>query len=161
GGTKGRRFLTRVACLLPRANIMAILHTDIPTEYLGEKQLAQVLAGFPDPHFHLWFALKLPGVRDIDCLFWHEQIGVFLVEVKAVPINFVEEFDLKRCKIRERNRDKSPVCQAYEAYISLLDYLKSRGSWRPFIISTACWPQISRRQWREHWDNPDLGADFS
>lgn len=117
---------------------MAHLHTDLPTTFVGELRLAQTLSGLNDPCLHLWFALNyLPGVQDVDCLIWHEQVGVFVVEVKAVPVTAIETFDLQWCKIQGRERSKSPARQAYDAGTSLRDYLKDKMARLPFMVSTA------------------------
>src|SRR5262249_4733040 len=124
------------------------LHTELPTTSAGEFRFAKALVALDDPLLHVWFALDyLPGVSDIDCLMYHEQVGVLVVEIKSVPITEIEEFDLKYCKIRGRDRGKSPTRQAYDANSLLRDYLKNLVNRVPFIVSTACWPRISRAEW--------------
>ncbi len=138
------------------------VHTDLP-ERRGERELAQKLMSLPDKRLHLWFGLDfLPGVRDIDVLIWHEDEGIFTVEVKAVPLNMIESFAFRTCTIRGRDSDISPQRQAYEAYESLREYLgqgfvKKMG----YVSSTACWPLIYRRDWNRNFDNPKLCGEFA
>jgi hypothetical protein len=76
---------------------MANIYTARPKRVVGEANLARQLAAIEDPRLHLWFALDyVPGVRDIDCVIWHEQVGVFIVEIKAVNLPMVEEFGLHK-----------------------------------------------------------------
>ena len=141
---------------------MARLHTELPTTFAGELQFAQRLAGLNDPHLHVWFALNyLPGVLDIDCLLWHERVGVIIVEVKAVPLDAIEEFGLQWCQIRGRERCKSPARQAYDAGTSLRDYLKDKVARLPFMVGTVCWPLVRRSEWHAHFTDPDLGCGYS
>jgi hypothetical protein len=141
---------------------VARLHTELPTTFAGERQFAQSLAGLNDPHLHVWFALNyLPGVLDIDCLIWHEWVGVFVVEVKGVPLTAVEAFDLQWCKIQGRERCKSPARQAYDAGTSLRDYLKDKMARLPFMVGTACWPLVRRSEWHGYFETPDLGCGYS
>src|SRR5438132_12996930 len=105
---------------------MAIVHSD-PPQYFGERKLAAYLASLGDPLLHLWFDISyLADVYDIDCLVWHEVEGVFLVEVKAIPLDWVEFLDLKSCKIRDRDRGPSPAYQANKAKFKLLQFLRKR-----------------------------------
>lgn len=130
---------------------MANRYTDYP-EHQGEASLARQLAAFDDPHLHLWFALDyIPGVRDIDCVIWHENVGVFIVEIKAVNLPMVEEFGLDVCRIRGRNGTETPQRQAYAGQECLRRFLAPQMR-APWLASTACWPIISRSSWQRNWN---------
>lgn len=89
---------------------MANIHTECPKRVIGEANLARQLAAIDDRRLHLWFALDdIPGVRDIDCVIWHEQVGVFIVEIKAVNLPMLEEFGLRSCRIRGRARKRRSI----------------------------------------------------
>jgi hypothetical protein len=137
-------------------------HTELP-EHRGERELAEQLMSLRDEKLHLWFGLDfLPGVRDIDVLIWHENVGIFTVEVKAVPLHKIESFGYRKCAIRGRDSGVSPQRQAYEAYESLREYLgqsflKKIG----YVSSTACWPLIYRRNWDLRFDDPSVCGEFA
>jgi hypothetical protein len=131
---------------------MAHLHTSLPTHY-GEKQFAKQLELTDDDKLHLWFAIdSLPGVPDIDAIVWHEEAGVFVVEIKAITLDMLIEFGHYKCKIRDRTDDRSPQRQAYDGQEQLLRYLAGPRRELPFFVSTVCWPKISRRSWRTKWE---------
>lgn len=143
-----------------REKYMAHTYTNLP-KHRGENDLAKQLVGMADPKCHLWFSLDyIPGVRDIDVLIWHEEAGVFCLEVKAVPLSLIEEFGLKRCIITGRDTNDGPQNQAYRAMESLQRYVRPMGI-DPYFISTACWPVISRSEWRRTWDNPAIAEELS
>src|SRR5947209_7431982 len=107
---------------------MAIVHSSLPS-HAGELELAKHLQAVPDVRLHLWFSVRqVPGVRDIDIIIWHEAVGVFAVEVKAVPLNAVEFISWSRCKINGRPEGKNPSIQAHEANDSLRNFLGSKFS---------------------------------
>ncbi len=85
-------------------------------------------------------------------MIWHEQTGVFVVEIKAVPINFIERFGWQQCKIRDRDQDRGPQQQAHEAMHSLRNFIKPHTG-RIFMTSVACFPQIRRSDWNRRWDD--------
>lgn len=120
------------------------------------------MASLPDSALHLWFGLEyIPGVKDVDCFLWHEEVGPFVVEVKAVSLEMVLEFGTKDCRIRGRDERRTPQAQAYEAFESLQRYLRPKVGALPFIGSTVCWPQIRREAWRRRWDNPYIAGEMA
>jgi len=124
----------------------AHVHSAFPTR-AGERELAETLAALPDPQLHLWFGIDhLPGVGDIDVLLWHEAVGVFVIEVKSVPLAMVEYCDLVQMKISGRPMQRSASWQAFKTMQSLMSFLSGE---RPVLASTACFPFIARDDWRE------------
>jgi hypothetical protein len=141
---------------------MPLVHTPLPSN-AGERNLAVLLKTLPDPKLHLWFDIKLPSVRQMDVLLWHEDIGVFVIEVKAVTLDMIEEFGMRECKIRYPSGvkiDSGPHHQALEQQLGLRNYLSPKVR-QPYLTSTACWPQISREAWNRRWDNERVCGAFS
>jgi hypothetical protein len=141
---------------------MAHLYTSIPTKYRGEQRLATQLASFSDERLHLWFGINyLPGVRDIDCILWYEEVGVFVIEVKAVPLRIIESFGYRTIKIAGRELQESPHLNAYGAQEELRRYLRPRLQKIPFFDCSACWPEIARYDWDGYWNRDEVRGDFS
>lgn len=66
---------------------MAHIHTKPDKKHGGETLLANQLGAIEDDRLHFWFSLDyIPGVLDADILLIHQDIGAFVIEVKAVPI---------------------------------------------------------------------------
>jgi hypothetical protein len=142
---------------------MTQCYTNLP-KYIGEQNLAKQLTSFNEPKLHLWFGLDfIPGVRDIDILLWHEDIGVFIIEVKAVHLKDIEFFGWESYKIQGREVDDSPCRQADKALNSLRNYLRPQmpNQKLPFLVGTTCWPLISREEWNHHWDDERVMGEFS
>lgn len=140
---------------------MAICHTELPQTHAGERDLARQLVALPDDDLHLWFGIdSIPGVSDIDVLVYHQERGVFVVEVKAVPIRMIEKIGYHCCRIEGRSSDRGPTQQALTALHSLRDYLQPRAEVAlPFLIPSVCWSKIPRHQWnREIPDDRLRGA---
>jgi hypothetical protein len=103
----------------------------------------------------------IPNVRDIDLLIYHEDAGIFLVEVKAVPISEIEEFGFRNCKIKGRDNSESPQLQARGATFSLKNYLYGKIESKSWIVPTVCWPKITRREWNMNWGEEEIKGEFS
>jgi len=130
-------------------------------EHVGEAKLAKRLVPMLGEDVHLWFSVCLPGAKEIDLLLWHEEVGVFAIEVKAVPLDMFESFNLTRCHIGDRKPGRSPHGQAQEASLDLRNYLNARKVRPPFIVATSAFPLISRSAWDNHWDSDAITGDFS
>ncbi len=131
---------------------MARVYTDLPN-HPGELEVARQLAALDDDRLHLWFGVNyIPGVPDIDVIIWHENGGVFVIEVKAVPLEEIEWYGWNRCKIARRPETQGPHQQAHRALHCLRNFL-GRMEAKPFVTSGACWPRIRRRQWNDHWND--------
>lgn len=140
---------------------MANRHTDWPKHY-GEKKLAENLSELPDDRLHLWFSIdSIPGVKDIDVLIWHEEAGIFVVEVKAVPLSDIEIFSWDNCAFKSRGVIEPPHRQASQSKYKLINFLKPRFGFTEFISHTACWPLISRVDWNRAWDDKNICGSFS
>lgn len=126
------------------------LYTEMPT-HVGEKRFATKINSLLDERAHAWFGINyLPGVRDIDLFLWHEDIGVFTIEVKSVPLSAIESFSLTRCTISGREEGPSPHIQAKNAELTFRNYLLGRRV-KFFNVPTAAFPDISRSEWNLVW----------
>ena len=128
-----------------------------------EYEFAQNLALFEDPGLCLWFQLdSVPGIKDIDALLYHESLGVFVVEVKGVHLGDIQSISFDECVILDREERTNPNLKARNAAIKLREFLSPRVKGQlggPTPI--AAWPLIERRQWDQHWDNPEFTGDYS
>jgi hypothetical protein len=139
---------------------LAHLYTPMPRK-LGERKLATQLRASDDPLLHIWTGLNfIPGVKDNDLLLWHERVGVFIIEIKAVPIGLITRFGWNECEIEDRPTDGGPVEQAHQAMFSLKKFLNSRRLY-PYTVSAAAWPEIRRSEWNEHWDDPRVCGSYA
>jgi len=127
------------------------VHTALP-EHTGERRLAERLVAMDDGRLHLWFDLAPQGVANLDIVVWDEETGVFVIEVKAVPIEALLFFDDTDIEIRDRGRSRSPVSQTRLACFDLMDYLRDAGMTAPKMASTVAWPRVTRDEWAAHWD---------
>lgn len=111
---------------------------------------------------HLWFNIDyLPSVKDIDLLLWHESVGVFAIEVKAVQIEAFTKFNLSRCTIKGRKEGKSPHAQAQAAEQDLRNYLNRRMTETPFMVATSVFPLIGRAEWNQYWNSDDITGKWA
>ena len=142
---------------------MAHVHTKPDKKHGGETLLANQLGAIEDDRLHFWFSLDyIPGVLDADILLIHQEIGAFVIEVKAVPIEKILSIGYNHCHIEGRKPDNGPTKQAYNSLISLRDYLKPRLKTSvPFLVATACWPKISRHEWQRYWDDENIKGQWA
>lgn len=125
------------------------LHSPVPDRrgHHGERVFIEKLVELGDAHTHIWGDVDyLPsGVPDIDVILVHEDLACFNIEVKAVPLDAIEDFGLKVCHIRGRTGSHHPVLQAGRAVTGLVTYVGTTASVRaPFFFATAAFPLISR-----------------
>jgi hypothetical protein len=131
---------------------MGISLTSFPPRHRGELAVYQQLTLQQDDALYLWSSLDfIPGVNDIDLLIWHQEIGCFVVEIKAIPLQMLVSFSFSSCEIEGRGLDRSPQNQAYDGMQSLRNYLAPRVEKTPFMVATVCWPLISRSEWTERF----------
>lgn len=139
---------------------MGISLTSFPPRHRGELAVHQQLTLQHDDALYLWSSLDfIPGVNDVDLLIWHQEIGCFVVEIKAISLDMLISFGFSSCEIEGRGLDRSPQNQAYDAMQSLRNYLAPRIEKTPFMVATVCWPLISRSEWAERFrHSPEISA---
>ena len=129
-----------------------MVYTEMP-DHSGERRFAEKLRLLLDHRAHAWFGVNyLPGVNDIDLLLWHDEVGVFTIEVKAITLSMIEKFGLTRCKIKDREEGPSPHAQAQKAELSFRNYVKPRKL-NLFNVPTAAFPLITRAEWNLAWSS--------
>ena len=100
----------------------ADLRSPLPS-HLGEASFAKKIVPMLGSDVHLWFGVSyLPGVKDIDLLLWDEQIGVFVIEIKAVALKMFESFNLSKWVGQEEARLKL-VQAGYRGQAPYITYL--------------------------------------
>lgn len=131
---------------------MATILKECNASVRGERQLAAHLSAIDDAKLSLLFNIDfIPGGREIDLLLIHDEIGVFLIEVKGIGIDAIKSISPTNWGIDNRDTSESPLLQAYRQYEGLRDFLKPHVLRLPFIAVTVCLPKISRVQWLERF----------
>lgn len=146
---------------------MATLHNELPQAELGHYQehiAAKLLATINDPALHVWFGINyLRRVSDIDAIIWHEDVGVFVVEIKGVPLSAVLRFGRHACEIQDRPSTQTPQHQALRAMYDLKNWLGAH-SLSPYMVPTVLWPRFRKADWRQRWsgdpDTANLSSSF-
>lgn len=115
----------------------------------GEQRLARRLREVCSKDSILCFNVDfIPGGREIDLLLIHRKLGVYIIEVKAIPLHAIKSISPSRWQIANRSSDESPLIQAYNQYEGLRSYWDARMRTRlPVVAVTACFPEISRSEW--------------
>lgn len=126
------------------------VHTLMPEdepEHHGEFVFASELVKLCGDDAHLWFSVDyLPGVSDLDLLLCVEPIGFFAIEIKAFPVDAIEELTATHMAVKRRSGRKHPLKQARRAQLKLVEFLKAVRVSPPFIYTTAAFPKISRSE---------------
>lgn len=110
---------------------------------------------------HLWFGVNyLAGVTDLDAVVAVESLGVFVIEVKGIPLSEIEVYGQGSCKIRNRPGTKTPLQQALKGQQRLVQFLRSASGMKhvPFIHVTAAFPRIRRSEFIAKWSHPGVLA---
>ena len=128
---------------------MAVVWNPCSAKGRGEQRLAALLESFDDEKLRLCFSVDfIPGGREIDLLLIDLDLGVFIIEVKAVPLSAFVSVSPNEWKIKGRDGTESPLRQAYGQFEGLRSYWDGRMKSRlPKICTTACLPEISRYEW--------------
>ena len=128
----------------------------------GECKLITDLVSMTANHVHLWSGLELQGVPEIDLVIWDETVGVFVVEVKAFGIDYINEVGPHEWKLNNfRRRDKPPHLQAQRQRFELSDFLTSRDRNPPWMAATAALPQITREEWTQRVPSRHYGKQWA
>lgn len=136
---------------------MSFVHTELPSGegHWGESQFAAKLVEVSDDETHLWFGINyLFGVHDLDVVICHPHIGVFAIEVKAIPLRAIEEYGPGLLNIKGRHGSKHPLQQSNAAKHKLVEHLRDTaglGRGAPFIYASAALPLIDRDEFLARW----------
>lgn len=138
-----------------------VVHTELPA-YQGEREVISAISSFKEGNLQVWCGLNfIPGCNDADLFILDENIGAFVVEIKAININAINEITYTEWDISGRGRKISPVFQAFRAMGHLSEYLKSRMKRKPFMVATACLPKITRDEWISCFDGSGFNAEYA
>ena len=117
----------------------------------GEQRLARLLQSFDDRDYLLAFTIDfIPGCREIDLLLVHLKLGIFVIEVKAIPLSAIRSVAPNDWEIEGRANTESPLRQAYAQFEGLRSHWDARMRSRlaqASVCATACLPEISRQEW--------------
>ena len=79
------------------------LHTSLPNneaKFYGEYLVAQKIIEMSDLDADLWFNIDyLPNVTEIDLAIFSPVSGLYLLEIKSVKIEDIQEYDLKNFRL--------------------------------------------------------------
>lgn len=142
---------------------MATTHTPLPSGdgHAGERAFAVQLGAIAGTGAHLWFGIDyLAGVNDVDAILGIPGVGFFVVEVKAVSLDAIEEYGPGFCRIRNRRDTKTPLQQARKAQIQLVEYLRDVAGIKrpPFFFVSAAFPRIARSEFLAKWQGTAVAA---
>lgn len=134
---------------------MAVVWNPCTAKSQGEQRLARLLESFQDDNLRLCFSVDfIPSGREIDLLLIDLQLGIFIVEIKAVSIAGIESVSPNHWKIKGRDGSESPLRQAYSQFEGFRSYWVGRMRSRlPRVCITACLPEISRYEWLRAFGN--------
>ena len=102
----------------------------------------------------------LAGVTDLDAVIAVESLGVFVIEVKGIPLSEIELYGQGSGKVRNRPGTKTPLQQALKGQQRLVQFLRSSAGMKhiPFVHVTAAFPRIRRSDFIAKWSHPGVIA---
>jgi hypothetical protein len=130
----------------------------------GEALVAAQLAQMDSNALTLAFNINfLPGVRDIDSLLIHQDLGAYFIEIKSYRINDVLEIGYNHFLTKAYPGTEPPWLQAYAQYEGFRDYSGARIDKRdlPNFAATALFHNISRYEWESRFATSDVAAHLS
>jgi hypothetical protein len=146
---------------------VATVHTQLPKDasgHHGEYLVGQLLSGFSNPGLELWFDVNyIAGVTDLDLILLDDQVGYYLIEIKSMKIEAIEEFTSSIFIIKPTVQKQHPVTQLRTGSLKLRDYLKQLPKFKdkgnlPFIQSTVLWSEITRSDWKKRFTEPTIAG---
>ncbi len=144
---------------------MATIHTALPedrTGHHGEYVVGQTLKNFSNPGLELWFDVNyIAGITDLDLILSDNQVGMYLIEIKSMKVDAIQEFTSTDFILFQNQKKQHPITQLRTGSLKLRDYLKRIPKFKasrsmPFIQSTVLWSEITRAEWRKHFDNSQI-----
>jgi AAA domain len=141
---------------------MATIHTPLPQDapgHHGEFIVGQILSKFSNPGLELWFDVNyIAGVTDLDLILLDNQVGYYLIEIKSMKIDAIQEFSSSSFVLESDVVKQHPVMQLRTGSIRLRDYLRTSKKMKergdiPFIQCTVLWSEITRAEWKRRFSN--------
>ena len=146
---------------------MATIHTELPKDapgHYGEFLVGQTLKGFSNPGLELWFDINyIPGVTDLDLILLDDQVGLYLIEVKSMKIDAIQEFTQTEFILKPDQKRQHPTSQLRTGSLKLRDYLKRFPKMKdkrnlPFLQSTVLLSEITRKEWKSRFTSPGISG---
>ena len=119
---------------------------------------------FSNPGLELWFDVNyIPGVTDLDLILLDNQVGLYLIEIKSMKIDAIQEFTMADFILKVNQRKSHPKSQLLTGSIKLRDHLKRFPKLKdransPFLQATVLWSEITRRDWKRRFTEPGIIA---
>lgn len=144
---------------------MAKIHTDLPQDlpgHHGEYLLGQKLKNFPNLGLELWFDVNyIQGITDIDLIIAEKQVGLYLAEVKSMPLDSIEHFSPAEFRLKPNKPRQHPTIQLRAASTRLRKYLSNFPKLKahkgmPFLQTTVIWSEINRSEWKLRFTDPSI-----
>ena len=146
---------------------MATIHTELPKDipgHYGEFVVGQTLKSFSNPGLELWFDVNyIPGVTDLDLILLDDQVGLYLIEVKSMKIDAIQEFTQTEFILKNDQKRQHPTTQLRTGSLKLRDHVKRFPKMKdkrnlPFLQSTVLWSEITRKEWKSRFTNPAIAG---
>ena len=146
---------------------MPTIHTELPIDrqgHHGEYVVGQILKSFPNPGLELWFDVNyIPGVTDLDLILIDNQVGHYLIEIKSMKIDAIQEFTMTDFILKNDQKKSHPKSQLLTGSLKLRDHLRRFPKLKdkknlPFLQSTVLWSEITRQEWKQHFRAPGIIA---
>jgi hypothetical protein len=146
---------------------MATIHTELPQDrpgHHGEFVVGKILEKFSNPGLELWFDVNyIAGVTDLDLILMDNQVGLYIIEIKSVPLDAIETFTMTDFLLKEKQVRQHPKFQLLTASLKLRDYLKRFPKFKdkrrvPFLQTTVLWSEITRKEWKTRFSDPAISG---
>ena len=146
---------------------MATLHTKLPPDnpgHHGEFLVGKKFEQFTSPLLELWFNVNyIAGVPDLDLVLFDPSVGLYLVEIKSMPISAITVFSNTAFHLEPNLKRDHPSDQLRTGSIKLRDHLKRMPKYfdkrsLPFIQSTVLWSDIDRSEWKSRFSAPEISG---
>lgn len=124
-----------------------IHYRNLNKDHIKETLTIDKLISISDSDFHFWFNIDNLQTYEIDCFLIHKKAGVFVIEIKSIPIESIESYDRDTFKISKRSPEKNPNKKTNEISMDLKKYFNKHCNGIPFLAGTTLWSHISRGEW--------------
>jgi hypothetical protein len=126
-------------------------YRDYHFAHASEKAAFEQLQSLDDGHIHLWPTIEGTRLHEIDLFLIDDAIGAFIIEIKAIPIRFLEHFNADSMTVRNEKQRRSAIKQAQTQLYDLRSYVEGQGRYFPQTVATVLWTNISRKEWQQTW----------
>lgn len=142
---------------------MATIHSELPEDrqgHHGEFVVGQILKNFSNPGLELWFDVNyIAGVTDLDLILLDNQVGLYLIEIKSMALDAIQEFTMTEFILKTNQSKAHPKSQLLTGSLKLRDYLKRLPNLNdktklPFVQTTVLWSEITRKDWKNRFTDP-------